>query len=56
MVTENDVTDMWNYVNAGFTIELIPYYMRKSQKDNLPENTEQSSGGQHTLVKISENK
>lgn len=35
MVTEDDVQAMWNYVNAGFTIELLPYYMRKSP--NLPD-------------------
>lgn len=32
MVTEDDVKAMWNYVNAGFTIELLPYYMKKSLK------------------------
>lgn len=56
MVTEKYIKDMWNYVNAGFTIELIPYYMRKNQKNNFSENTEQSSGGQYTLVKTSEKK
>lgn len=34
MVTENNVEAMWNYVNAGFTIELIPYYMRKQNKNH----------------------
>lgn len=31
MVTESDVKEMWQYVNAGFTIELIPYYMKKEK-------------------------
>lgn len=35
MVTEKDVLEMWNYVNAGFTVELIPYYMKKSPKPIL---------------------
>lgn len=35
MVTENDVEAMWNYVNAGFTIELVPYYMKKSPASTL---------------------
>lgn len=32
MVTESDVKEMWQYVNAGFTIELIPYYMKKENR------------------------
>lgn len=40
MVTEKDVDEMWKYVNAGFTIELIPYYMRKSSKQMLKKNKE----------------
>lgn len=35
MVTEKDVEDMWKYVNAGFTIELVPYYMKKTLKPTL---------------------
>lgn len=35
MVTEKDVDEMWKYVNAGFTIELIPYYMKKGSKQML---------------------
>lgn len=34
MVTEEDVQAMWEYVNAGFTIELLPYYLRKNTKEN----------------------
>lgn len=32
MVTLENVDNMWNYVNAGFTCELYPYYYEKSNQ------------------------
>ena len=30
-----DVIEMWSFVNAGFTCELIPIYMKKSKEKTL---------------------
>lgn len=52
MVTEKDVESMWNYVNAGFTIELLPYYMKKNLKSTHAETMKQATEEPtHTLTK-----
>lgn len=55
MVTEKDVEAMWSYVNAGFTIELLPYYMKKNLKPDLPETIEQETEEKHPFTKTSKN-
>ena len=35
MVTLENVDNMWNYVNAGFTCELYPFYYEKSNQKIL---------------------